>query len=69
MKTSPEFRIDGQDWVFLINANLQISLCDNDVSQCLGKAGGRIKEQYMADILGWIGQHITRLGHVSLLTR
>ena len=69
MKTSPEFRIDGQDWVFLINANLQISLCDNDVSRCLGKAGGRIKEQYMADILGWIGRHITRLGHVSLSTR
>ncbi len=69
MKTSPEFRIDGQDWVFLINANLQISICDNYVSQRLGKAGGRIKEQYMADILGWIGRHITRLGHVSLSTR
>ncbi len=69
LKISPEFRFDGQDWVFLINANLQISLCDNDVSKRLGKASGRIKEQYMADILGWIGRHITRLGHVSLSTR
>ncbi|HEX04222.1 MAG TPA: hypothetical protein ENH10_03575 [Bacteroidetes bacterium] len=66
LKITPEFRINDQDFLFLINANLQISLCDMDISKFLGDASGRINGQLMADILSWIGQHITRLGHVYL---
>ena len=68
LKMTPEFRINGQDCIFLINANLQTSLHDDEITERLGNAGGRIKEQLMADILGWIGRHITRLGHVYLST-
>ncbi|MCU7937490.1 MAG: hypothetical protein KZQ99_21975 [Candidatus Thiodiazotropha sp. (ex Dulcina madagascariensis)] len=69
LKVTPEFQNDdGNGFIFTINANLQISLCDDAIPECLGAANGRFKEQLMADILGWLGRHVTRLGHVALST-
>ncbi len=68
LNITPEFSFDGRECILVVNANLQISLCDGKLQECLGNASGRIKEQLMADILGWMGRHITRLGHVFLST-
>ena len=57
LKVSPDFRDEaGNTFVLVVNANLQISLCENGLHDHLGSASGRIKVQLMADTLGWLGR-------------
>ncbi len=67
LKLSPEFIEDNNDpYLFIINANLHITLCDSNVREYLGDPVARLKEEIISDYLGWLGRHTTRLGHVSL---
>ena len=69
LTVSPEFKVADEEFVLVLNANLQISLRDEGLAERLGASDGRLKEQLMADIAGWMGRHVTRLGLVSLPTR
>ena len=64
---TPEFIDDDGAFVLIINANLQLSVSDQQIGN-IGQMAYRIRETLMADILSWIGRHITRLGHVYLPT-
>lgn len=57
---------DGHGFVLAINANLWTSIPDHLVEQKLGEPSGRMREQWMANTMGWLGRHITRQGIVSL---
>jgi hypothetical protein len=66
---TPEFiEDDGAAFLYIINANLLITLRESDVAQYLGSPTVRLKDQILSDYLGWFGRHITRLGHVWLPT-
>lgn len=66
---SPVFSSDGQEFVLAFNANLQGTIVEpsrNDWSKVLGERKFRIREQMLRDVIGWMGRHITRSGHVAL---
>lgn len=67
LKCSPEFMDNDGGFVILVNANLQLPLPEDQLEK-LGRAKYRVREAMLADWLGWIGRHITRLGHVWLST-
>lgn len=66
---SPMFSHGGQEFILVFNANLQATVIEpdqNDWSQVLGERKFRIREQLLRDVMGWMGRHITRSGHVAL---
>ena len=67
LRASPEFMDDDGGFVLMVNANLQLSLPEDQLEK-LGRAKYRVKEAMLADWMGWLGRHITRLGHVWLST-
>ncbi len=67
LRVSPEFMDNEGGFVLLVNANLQLTLPEEQLER-LGKAKYRAREAMLADWMGWLGRHITRLGHVWLST-
>ncbi len=67
LKVSPEFMDDAGGFVLLVNANLQLTLPEDHLEK-LGQPKYRVREAMLADWMGWLGRHATRLGHVWLST-
>ncbi len=67
LRVSPEFMDEEGGFVLLVNANLQLALPEDQLDN-LGKAKYRVKDAMLADWMGWLGRHATRLGHVWLST-
>ena len=67
MRMSPEFVDSSGSFVLLINANLQMTLPQENLEQ-LGLPKYRVREEMLADLMGWLGRHVTRLGHTYLTT-
>lgn len=67
LRVSPEFMDNEGGFVLLVNANLQLTLPEEQLEK-LGKAKYRAREAMLADWMGWLGRHISRLGHVWLST-
>ena len=67
LRASPEFMENDGGFVLVVNANLQLTLPEDQLEK-LGRAKYRAREAMLADWMGWLGRHITRLGHVWLST-
>ena len=65
LRISPEFEDPGGAFVLMVNANLQLTLPEEQLGN-LGSARYRMRESMLADWMGWLGRHITRLGYVWL---
>jgi len=64
---SPEFKLDEDIFVLLFNSRMMFTINnDNTALELLGIPNGRIREVLLADLLGWIGRQISRIGHVAL---
>lgn len=63
---TPQLKDDNGDFVIVVNANLWVSIAREQVPAALGRPVGRVREQLMGDMSGWIGRHVTRQGHTSI---
>lgn len=63
---TPEMVDATGEFVLLLNANLWITLPESGIVAALGYPIARLRDQLMADVIGWLGRHITRRGHVAL---
>lgn len=64
---SPEFKVEENMFSLLFNSRMIFTIDKQPaVLERLGNAEGRIREILLADLLGWIGRQISRVGHVAL---
>lgn len=63
---TPEMADTDGGFVLLINANLWVTLPKQRVVAALGSPVARLRDHLMADVIGWLGRHVTRRGHVAL---
>jgi len=70
LRLSPQLSLGGNGFVLVFNANLQGAIPEpansSDWETILGERKGRIREQLLSDLMGWLGSHITRGGYVEL---
>ena len=72
LRLSPRFVLGDDEFVLVFNANLQGAITEpskgSDWKDMLGGKKGRIKEQLLSDVMGWLGRHVTRGGYIELRT-
>lgn len=67
LRISPRFSVNGEEFVLAFNANLQCAVPEpKSWETVFGEKKGRIREQFLSDLMGWLGRHITRGGYVEL---
>lgn len=63
---TPEMADAAGDFVLVLDANLWITIPEKSILAALGHPSYRLRDQLMSDVIGWLGRHITRRGHVAL---
>ena len=70
LRLSPSFAIDDDEFILVFNANQRTAIPEpanqTDWETLLGTRRGRIREQLLSVLTGWLGGHVTRGGYVTL---